>query len=359
MGNILDYIDWRGDLTFDREPFHEVDALVLSTISYVEFDKIVSDEIQEQIVLIDAFEMLKGHMDDPKYRNLGLVIPEEVFVLFEKMANSRRYANLRMSGYINQVDERGEGQFAALTLQNDENDIYVVFRGTDDTIVGWKEDFNMAYLDVIPSQEKALLYLKAVASNLRGKIWIMGHSKGGNVSVYSAALCGKRIQKRIMGVYNWDGPGLKAEFLALDVYQIINEKVHWYIPYESMIGTLLCHGTNEHIIGSTKRGIMQHDMFSWEVMGKHMMEKESLSREAMLAHLAIDEVMAKMTNEQRKQFVTIIFDALAATEAKTLSEISFKHFGTLIDTVKNMDADSRKTLGEMGKLVLKTVRENR
>lgn len=359
MGNILDYIDWRGDLTFDKEPFGEVDALVLSTIAYVEFDKIVSEHIEEQIVLRDAFEILSGYMDNPKYRNLGRIIPGDVFILFEKMAKSKRYATLRMSGYINRVDENSEGQFAALTLQNDENDIYVVFRGTDDTIVGWKEDFNIAYLDVIPSQEKALLYLKAVASNLRGKIWIMGHSKGGNVSVYSASLCGKRIQRRIEGVYNWDGPGLKAEFLALDVYQMINEKVHWYIPYESMIGTLLCHGTNEHIIGSTKRGIMQHDMFSWEVMGKQIIRKESLSREAMLAHLAIDEVMVKMTNEQRKQFVTVIFDALAATEAKTLSEISFKHFGTLIDTVKNMDADSRKTLGEMGKLVLKTVRENR
>ena len=359
MGNILDYIDWRGDLTFDKEPFGEVDALVFSTISYVEFDKIVSDEIQEQIVLKDAFEMLCGYMDDPKYRNLGLIIPEDVFVLFEKMAKSKRYASLRMSGYINRVDESSEGQFAALTIQNDDNDIYVVYRGTDDTIVGWKEDFNMAYLDVIPSQEKALLYLKAVAANLRGKIRLMGHSKGGNVSVYSAALCGKRIQKRIVNVYNWDGPGLKADFLALDVYQQINEKVHWYIPYESMIGTLLCHGTNEHIMGSTKRGIMQHDMFSWEVMANKMIEKDSLSREAMLAHLAIDEVMAKLSNEERKHFVTIIFDALAATEAKTLSEISLKHFGSLIDTVKNMDADSRKTLREMGKLVLKTVRENR
>lgn len=359
MGNILDFIHWRGDLSFEQDPFHEVDALILSAVAYVELDQIVSENPEEQILLCDAFEEFQGYLQNPKYRNLGRIIPDEVLVLFEKMAECKRYAALKMSGYVNHIDEQSEEQFAAVTFQNDNGEIYVVFRGTDDTIIGWKEDFNIAYMDVIPAQEAALKYLSKAAGTLKGRIYLMGHSKGGNLAIYSGAKCGKRIQKRILGIYNMDGPGFLPEFLSLDVYQAVNEKTHWYLPYESMIGTLLCHGTNEYVIKSSNRGIMQHDPFSWEVIGKHMIRESGLSKESLIAHLAIDECMKKLTISQRKQFVSIVFDALAATEAKTLSEISLKSMKVLIDTVKNVDPESKKLLTEMGRLVLKTVRENR
>lgn len=359
MGNILDFIEWRGDLTFEQDGFHEVDGLILSAVSYVELDRIVSEDPAEQILLRDAFEEFQGFLNDPKYRNLGRIIPDEVLVLFEKMSKCRRYASLRMSGYVNHVDEQSEEQFSAVTFQNDLGEIYVVYRGTDDTIVGWKEDFNIAYMDVIPAQEEALKYLGMIAGGLKGKIRIMGHSKGGNLAIYSAVRCGKRIQKRIAGVYNMDGPGFLPEFLSLGDYQAVNERVFWYLPYESMIGTLLCHGTNEYVIRSTSRGIMQHDPFSWELMGKSFIKEECLSKESLMAHLAIDQCMQKLTVAQREQFVSIVFDALAATEAKTLSEITLKSLKSMIDSVKNVDPESRKLLTDMSKLVLKTVRENR
>jgi hypothetical protein len=359
MGNILEFIRWRGDLTFAQSPFCEVDALILSAVSYVELDRIVSENPAQQMRLKDAFEEFRGYLQDPKYHNVGRIIPDEVLVLFEEMADSTRYASLQMSGYVNHVDELSEEQFAAVTFQNENGDIYIVYRGTDDTIVGWKEDFNIAYMDVIPAQEAAVNYLSDVAAALKGTIRLMGHSKGGNLAIYSAARCGKRLQKKISGVYNMDGPGFLPEFLSLDVYQAVNEKTYWYLPYESMIGTLLCHGTNEFVVRSTNRGIMQHDPFSWEIMGNHFIRERGLSKEALIVHLAIDECMKKLTIAQRKQFVSIIFDALAATEAKTLSEISPKSIVGIIDSVKNIDPESKKLLSDMLKLVLKTVRENR
>lgn len=359
MGNILDFINWRGDLSFEQDPFHEVDALILSSVAYVELDRIISENPEEQILLCDAFEEFQGYLQDPKYHNLGRIIPDEVLVLFEKMAECKRYSSLKMSGYVNHIDEQSEEQFAAVTFQNENGEIYVVYRGTDDTIVGWKEDFNIAYMDVIPAQEAALKYLCKVAGMLKGKIYLMGHSKGGNLSIYSAARCGKRLQKRILGVYNMDGPGFLPEFLSLGDYQAVNEKTFWYLPYESMIGTLLCHGTNEYVVKSKNRGIMQHDPFSWEIMANYFIRENCLSKESLIAHLAIDECMKKLTVDQRKQFISIVFDALAATEAKTLSDISAKSIRGIIDSVKNTDAESKKLLTDMIKLVLKTVRENR
>lgn len=268
MGNILDFIDWRGDLTFKQDSFHEVDGVILSAVSYVELDRIVSENPAEQILLWDAFEEFQSYLHNPKYRNLGRIIPDEVLILFEKMSKCRRYASLRMSGYVNHVDEQSEEQFAAVTFQNDEGEIYIVYRGTDDTIVGWKEDFNIAYMDVIPAQEEARKYLHKVSTVLKGKIRLMGHSKGGNLAIYSAVRCGKRIQKRIVGIYNLDGPGFLPEFLSLGDYQAVNECAYWYLPHESMIGTLLYHGTNEYVIKSTNKGIMQHDFFPGRFRGK-------------------------------------------------------------------------------------------
>lgn len=346
-------------MTFSQSPFCEIDALILSAVSYVELDRIVQEEAAQQIVLQEAFDSFQGYLQDPKYRNVGRIIPDEVLVLFEKMSQCKRYTALKMSGYVNQIDEQSEEQFAAVTFQDENGDIYIVYRGTDDTIVGWKEDFNIAYMDVIPAQDTALRYLREIAASLKGKIRLMGHSKGGNLAIYAATRCGKRIQKRIEGVYNMDGPGFLPEFLSLEDYNAINEKTFWYLPYESMIGTLLCHGTNEFVIRSTNKGIMQHDPFSWELLGNCFIRESCLSKEALLAHMAIDECMKKLTLAQRKQFVSIVFDALAATEAKTLSDINAKSIMGMIDTVKNIDAESKKLLSDMIKLVLKTVRENR
>lgn len=129
MGNILEYIDWRGDLSFEQDAFSEVDALILSTVAYVELDRIVSERPEEQILLKDAFEEFHSHLHDPKYRNLGRIIPDEVLVLFEKMSRSRRYASLRMSGYVNHVDEQSQEQFAAVIFQNELGEIFLVYRG--------------------------------------------------------------------------------------------------------------------------------------------------------------------------------------------------------------------------------------
>lgn len=359
MGNILDFIDWRGDLTFSQDPFCEVDAAILSMVCYVELDRIVSESLTEQTLLKDAFEEFHSHLHDPKYRNLGRIIPDEVLILFEKMSNCRRYASLRMSGYVNHVDEQSEEQFAAVTFQNDKGEIYIVYRGTDDTIVGWKEDFNIAYMDVIPAQEEALKYLKRAALALKGRIYLMGHSKGGNLSVYSGVRCGKRIQKRIDSIYNMDGPGFLEKILSLDDYQSVDEKTYWCLPNESIIGALLYHGTNEYVIKSTNRGIMQHDPFSWEIMGNRFLREAALSKESLVVHTAIERCMKKLTIKQREQFVSIVFDALEASNAKTLSEITVKNFKNIIESVKNVDPESKKLLADMGKLVLKTVRENR
>lgn len=356
---VMDYLNWRGDLTFFQDGFGEVDALALCTATYVELDQIVPDNFTETVTFYEAAHKLEQHLEDSKYNKIGLIIPEDVIDLFLNMARCPRYKNLRLCGYINHIDEKAEKQFAAVTFQNDNGEIYIVYRGTDDTIVGWREDFNMAFLDVLPAQKEACVYYRKVLQSMKGRVRLMGHSKGGNLAVYSAVHGGKNGQKRLLKVYSMDGPGFHEDFLELEAYQNIAEKVLWYMPYESIIGTVLMHGCNEFIVKSSAKGIMQHNPLSWMICQNRFVKEKHLSKEAVLAHLAITECLEQLTVEQRKQFVGIIFDALDATEAKKLADIRLKNIFGLIDSVKKLDSDSKNLFKETARLVLKTVKENR
>lgn len=357
--NILDYLNWRGDLSFFADPFNEVDALVLSAATYVEFDQIVSSDFRTQISLEEAAILFQEHLDENKYRKVGLIVPDEVIALFLQMSQCDRYKNLKLSGYINHIDEENEKQFAAITIQNNNGEVYVIYRGTDDTIIGWREDFNMAFLEVVPAQKEAALYLRAAMKAIKGKYRVMGHSKGGNLAVFSAVHCGKIGQKRLLKVYSMDGPGFSNEFFELNNYIEIDEKILWYLPYESIIGAVMEHGTNDYIVNSTAKGIMQHNPFSWVVNRCSYIKADELSKESVLAHAIIEECLNGLTLSQRRQFVNLVFDILDSTEAKTLSDISLKRMITLIDSVKNIDSDSRKLFKEIWNVVLKTVKDNR
>ena len=350
MANIFDYIQWR-DLSIEKVEFNEIDNLILARLSYFPLDGVVNGE--EEISITEAYEKYE------KLENKGRILQQEDTTLFPILAKSTRFGKMKLTNYINKIDPKQEKQFSAVTILMPDNTIYVAYRGTDNTIVGWKEDFNMSFKSHIASQLDSVKYVNNIAEKYKNKIRIGGHSKGGNLAVYSAVHGGKAGQKRLLKVYSMDGPGFHEDFLELEAYQNIAEKVLWYMPYESIIGTVLMHGCNEFIVKSSAKGIMQHNPLSWMICQNRFVKEKHLSKEAVLAHLAITECLEQLTVEQRKQFVGIIFDALDATEAKKLADIRLKNLLGLIDSVKKLDPDSKNLFKETARLVLKTVKENR
>lgn len=371
MNNIMDYLDWRGDLDFETSPFNEVDGLILSTITYAEFDHIVPSSFERQVLLRDSYKEFESLLGDEKYSRLGIIIPDEVKELFRKAASSYRFGTLRMSGYVNHIDEKKESQFCAVTYQNTAGDLFVVYRGTDDTVIGWKEDFNLAVLDRIPAQERAVAYLENVYVqrtlnemealpnvNVGRRIYLCGHSKGGNLSIYAGVNSKPMIRELIAGIYNYDGPGFFKEFLTGASYREVNDRTYWYLPEESMIGTLLYHGNNEFVVHSSNKGLMSHDPFSWEVLGNIFVKSKALSRDSIIMHRVVERILDRMTVEQTKLFISVVFDVLFANGTRTLSDVNGKNFAALIDTVKNIDPKTRELFHEMRQLTIETIRES-
>ena len=266
MANLMDYLDWRGDLTLEISPFNEVDALILAELSFVDFDGIVPPpELGRGLPLNEAAEAFfarHGGKDVP----MGVLVPDTISKMLRKLMTSPRFRNMTLNGYTALLDDSIEQQFAALTIDLGNGSIYISFRGTDDTIVGWKEDLNMGFLEEIPSQKQAVEYVARVARQYGDKtIRIGGHSKGGNLAVYSAAKSSGEIQERIVAVHNNDGPGFAWDISETPGHKRIASRIHTILPQTSVVGMLMEHEKRYQVVHSTYDGLYQHDGFSWQV----------------------------------------------------------------------------------------------
>ena len=241
MSNILDYLDWRGDICITASPFNKVDNLLLSELSYVNFDGILPG-IEEDIWMTvkEAEQIFFSKYNKKEIYEERSFMAKAPLVL-EKMAKAKRFQDMKLSCYVNQIDEEEEKQFSALVAECQDNTYFVAFRGTDDTLVGWKEDFNMSYILAVPSQLEAVSYLEKVAEKVRGKLRLGGHSKGGNLAVYAAVQCKEEIQERIIEIYNNDGPGFSKEMLISEPYNRVRERIWTIVPQTSVVGMLLEH----------------------------------------------------------------------------------------------------------------------
>lgn len=322
MANIIDYLEWRGDLSFRQSPFNEVDNLLLSTAAFIDFHGIVSAEPWGMPVKLSVCAEKYGEKY-PEGRYYGVAIPGQIEKVFRKMAQSVRFRDIYMTCYVSDFDEAEEKQFGAVTMVLPDNSIFVSFRGTDDTITGWREDFNLGHIFPIPSQKAALDYLETVASFHRGDIRLGGHSKGGNLAVYAAAMCGDEVKRRIIHAYSNDGPGFIEEFIRSEEFRSVEDRVITYVPQSSVVGMLLYYSEKYHVIESTGvLGVLQHDPLSWKVLGTSFIHLEGLSETGKRHRDNFRQMLDGMDSDRRRRFTEIIFQIIAATEAKTLTELS-------------------------------------
>ena len=353
MSNILDYLDWRGDLKIDRRaPFCEVDNLILTQLSFVDLVGIADgDHLRHSVTLREAAARYlanpAAHAD-----RLGVLIPNEVSTLLEAAAASVRFGNMRLLRFENTIDETLQTQFAALCIVVGDGSFYVSFRGTDDTLVGWKENFNMGFMDSVPAQLLAARYTEAAARAIRGKIRIGGHSKGGNLSLYAASHLPRRLQKRVIAVYNNDGPGFGKSITETEGFAAIAPRVLTVVPQSSVVGLLLEHGKVDKIVKSTGDGVWQHDPYTWEVLGDHFVLADALTPESLRLEKTLTAWVADMTVEQRRDMVEAVYRVFTANNAKTLTDIASDKLDFLLSLGK-MDAKTRDIIFSTGKLLLK------
>ncbi|NMB02161.1 MAG: DUF2974 domain-containing protein [Firmicutes bacterium] len=356
MANLFDYLASRGGQSLQEASLNDVDALVLARLSNLPFDRIVPEDLQNTITLAEASRLF--------FQSEEAI--EKAFFradlrFLEKASSCTRFSQMDLCGYTNQIDVQAEKQFAAMVIRISPALSFVSFRGTDLTLTGWKEDFNMSFCTPIPAQQEAVRYLNWVAQGLTGELIVGGHSKGGNLSVYASAFCEPQVQRRIKVIYNLDGPGFDASVLASDGYARISTRVKTFIPQSSIVGMLLQHEEDYYVVHSRQIGLMQHDLFSWEVDEDQLVYVDEVTGRSKFIDSTLKTWLASLSLEEREKFVDTLFAILEETNATTLKELTanwHKNAGLVLRSVRELDDEMRHNISHSLSLLFKAVRQN-
>lgn len=336
----MQYLEEFGNYTFDEQVFNEIDNVIFSALSYVEFEEIMEND--ECITIKEASDRYFQKYEEQEISSRLSFVKDCPFLL-QKMATCRRYASLFLLRPINIVDVQTVQQFAAITIALKNHYYYISFRGTDDSMIGWKEDFRMSYLEVIPSQKEAVTYLENVYASLphrplykagfhsfletikgyfkKPKLLLGGHSKGGNLAIYAGCKSSKRIKKQIATIFNNDGPGFHQSFVETPEYKEMVAKIHMFLPVSSFFGRLLEHQEECHIVLSDGRGFFQHNVFTWQIEGAHFMYEENTSLASKRYNTTIRKWLASLDEEKRAAFIEVMFALLARVGITCVGDI--------------------------------------
>ena len=304
MGNLITYVQQFGAQTFEDKSLTDIDVLVLTEIAYLPFDEIVpkSFDVTEAISLNQLgkeFEKIK----EKEHENNPFMITSERIELLEVVSKSQRYKDIKVFGFMNDIDDELTKQFAAVCYQWEEESRWIIFRGTDESLTGWKEDFMMTYSDLIPAQTDAIEYLRKQAELFSGSLNISGHSKGGNLSLYASAMQEETVQDRIKQIYCWDAPGVHRSILGTEGYQRVVSKAKRYIPQDSIVGMMLESQVPYHIIESQGSGISQHSALMWNIEEDHFVELTELTKNSQLTDQTFKQWTEVVSDEDLKLFL--------------------------------------------------------
>ncbi|GAB6108022.1 Mbeg1-like protein [Fusibacter bizertensis] len=343
MKNIIDYVR-EAKYKFQEKEFSVVDSLVLSQLSYLNFEDFVPSSLDTSYK-ISMKDIASCGKLDRLFLNVRDVSRNRK--LLSVILESNRFKNLELLYYKSVIDTQSEMQFAAITFLLDDETAYIAYRGTDSTFVGWKEDFNMAFLYPIPAQEKGLSYLNDIASFLPNKLRVGGHSKGGNIAIYASMNSKKSICKRIIQIYNHDGPGFLKEIYNSKEFMGIKNGIRTTIPQTSVIGLMLQENSEYETVESNRLGIMQHDPFSWIIDNEDFSYCSNISKSANYLNQTIHQWVYSVDVYKREIFINTLYQVIQSTNVTSVNDFTgdWKNRAfNVLHSIKNLDIETRKFL---------------
>lgn len=345
MPNIFDYLEWRCDIPFSADPFNDVDNLVLSQASYTLFRGAVPED-GSRIPLKDVHEAFFTINSREELMKKDDILSRSSF-LMDGMIRGDRFGRMKLADHVDIVDVDRDMQMSAVTYILDDGTAFIAFRGTDNTITGWKEDFNMSFLPVTQGQKEAVDYLNRVGKKLRRPIRVGGHSKGGNFAVYASAFCDPKVRDKIIEVYCNDSPGFRTEITESEEYAKVSAKVKSIVPDTSVIGMLLSSKYGrEIVVQSSAKGLLQHDAMTWQVERNRFVTAEQSDIGRFVRDTQKDW-LSKIDDETRASIVNSVFTLIEATGAGTFGEMSLnklKAVDSIMSKAQDLPRDKQMEL---------------
>lgn len=322
MSNLFDYLAWRGDLTLKQAPLNEVDCLIFSRFTYLALDGIIPHDFHHEITFAQCAQK---YFQTPHPTYLQQKDDEK---LLKILGSCPRFATLKLCGFRNEISVQHEKQLACMTIKLPKANL-IAYRGTDDTLVGLKEDLNMSFMETVPCQQDGLKYFADALQALPEPFYVTGHSKGGNIALYIALCCTLAQRRRLKKVYSFDGPGFSDKVLQQIDAKDSNKIIAAYVPQSSIIGMLLGHVENYTVVHSQQTSILQHDLYSWDILAPNgFVCEQQVDASSLFIDQTLKDWLNEISDEQRENFINIVFDVLKATQATRLQELTTERLAT-------------------------------
>ena len=354
MSTIFDYLDYVAyDSIYDR-PFKELDVLALTELTYLPFDRIVpqGDTTNIEVRLSDAVELVD--------RTTDFIVTDQHLQIVDVLATSKRFKNVKLLNYVDEYDPDVQKQFAAMTYRLTMDVYLVVFRGTDDTLIGWKEDFHMTYMDHVPAQRRATSYLQHVMKEFpKGHFIVAGHSKGGNLATYACSYLPDHLIERVDAIYCYDAPGLNKAIIETEGYQRIAHLVHRFLPQGSIVGMMLEVPEPATIVKSRAfGGFAQHDAFTWMTEKDKFVTLDQTSPDSQQTDETLKQWVREVPDSQLKKFFDTFFGLFLDAGITSINDLrNLKNFSKIKDIFQNaqdLDPTEREMLERLAKQLLDT-----
>lgn len=345
MAHLIDYLEKVENLTFDQEPLNILDKVCINEIGYLTYEKwLTASDLKKPINLYDFAE---GKELNPDY---SFMVTRERVELAEAMVRSRRFASLSLSNYRSVLDEEVEKQFAAMIFSLPELDYHqLVFRGTDDSVIGWKEDFQLTYSREIPAHRSAMTFLEDHLPNLSGRTTVSGHSKGGNLALYSAVQSSTALREKIAELLLLDSPGLMKSLLEKPSYQELKAKMIVIRPQDSVVGVMLYWDRPAQLVAAEGIGFAQHNALTWEVdlVANDFVYEDQPTELSQRLEETFQEWIETLPNQELKQVCDLVFDTILDSGIESLDDIGIQalpQIGQMLQEFGNLSDKQKKVL---------------
>lgn len=354
MATIFDYLEEVAHESIYDFPFGALDMLALSEITYLSYDGIVTDQPHPatEIRLLEAASQV------PQEPNM-LTTKNRIHLL-QTLSQINRFKNIKLLNYVNDIDMDQQKQFAAMTYRLSLDTYLVVFRGTDDSIIGWKEDFHMTYMDHIPAQKTAVRYLQQImASYPKARFILAGHSKGGNLATYAASFISPNLQDRIETIYSYDAPGLNKSLIQTPAYQNCVKKIRRYIPQGSIVGMMLETPEDTQIVSSTAlSGISQHNTFTWQIHDREFITLDRINNDSLQTDQTFKAWVKAVPDEELKEFFDVFFGIILDAGIESIDDLasleSIRKLREIFRNIQNLEPEQQEMMNRLSRQLLDT-----
>lgn len=345
MSHLIDYLEKVENLTFDQEPLNILDKVCINEIGYLTYEKwLTASDLKKPINLHDFAEGKELNLD------YSFMVTKERVELAEAIVRSRRFASLSLSNYRSVLDKEVEKQFAAMIFSLPELDYHqLVFRGTDDSVIGWKEDFQLTYSREIPAHRSAMTFLEDHLPNLSGHITVSGHSKGGNLALYSAVQSSTALREKIAELLLLDSPGLMKSLLEKPSYQELKARMTVIRPQDSVVGVMLYWDRPAQLVAAEGIGFAQHNTLTWEVdlAANDFAYEDQPTELSQRLEETFQEWIEALPNQELKQVCDLVFDTILDSGIESLDDIGIQalpQIGQMLQEFGNLSDKQKKVL---------------